>query len=80
MMDTGTVKFWKRREHDKPFGFIVPDNPNEADVYFDARGFVDKSYIPRAGDRVRFGRGRKGRFAKYIELYEDEFETLNEGI
>jgi cold shock CspA family protein len=67
MMPTGRVKFWKRCVHDKPYGFITPDAPNEVDLYFDNRALVDKTYVPQRDDRVQFGRGPKGRYAKYVE-------------
>jgi cold shock CspA family protein len=80
MMPTGTVRLWREREDGAAFGFIRPDNANDSDVYFDRRGMVDKNaWTPQRGDRVTFGRGRHGKYAKYVELLAGEIEMHNEG-
>jgi cold shock CspA family protein len=47
----GTVKWYNEKRH---FGFLVPDDPAESELFFHITGLATPDHPPQAGDRVSF--------------------------
>ena len=63
-METGTVKFFNES---KGFGFIVPDDKSQGDLFVHVSGLIDQV---QEGDQVEYEveEGRKGLNAKNVKV------------
>ena len=68
-MNKGTVKFFNDT---KGYGFIIPEDPNEKDIFFHRSNVKNQHPILEEGKEVSYqeGEGKKGKEAKNIEFIE----------